>query len=85
MKFTEIKDANGTTLQSYAELLTEKAKEAGFVTVIVLASKEKTMVHAISNIDGPLPLILQKLGRSMAANEPQTAGPDLLVPSPEAN
>jgi hypothetical protein len=52
MDFTEIKDENGTTLQSYAELLTEKAKALDFTAVIVLASKERKMLHTVSTIAG---------------------------------
>ena len=35
MEFKEIKDENGTHLQSYAETLAEKAKEAGLVTIMI--------------------------------------------------
>lgn len=70
MKFQDITDENGTSLNSYAELLAEKAKTAGLVSILVFASKEKNMIHAISTLDGSPANALIQLGRSMLANEP---------------
>ena len=72
MKFIDVKDENGTTLQSYAELLAEKAKALGFVTVIVFASQERKMLHTFTTMDGSVPNALIKLGQSMLSQqEPQ--------------
>lgn len=70
MKFQDITDENGTSINSYAELLAEKAKAAGLVSILVFASKEKNMIHTISTLDGSPANALIQLGRSMLANEP---------------
>ncbi len=64
-KFSEIKDSNGTALQSYAELLQEKAKEAGFVTIMVFGSQGRDMVHTISNLAGSVPDALISIGSQL--------------------
>ena len=69
MQFNEIKDSNGTSLQSYAELLAEKSKELGFISVVVLVSKERKMIHTVSTADGSLPHLLIKIGKSMLDNQ----------------
>ena len=86
MQFHEIKDSNGTSLNSFAELLAEKARECGFISIVVLASKERKMIHAVSNADGSVPHLLIKIGRSMLDNEATEslqAGP--LVSAPGTN
>jgi hypothetical protein len=68
-KFTDIKDDNGTTLQSYAELLAEKAKNLGFAVIIVLGSQERDMVHTISTLGGSVPDALIALGTNLKAEQ----------------
>lgn len=86
MKFSEIKDENGTSLQTYAELLQAKAKEAGLTSVFVFAAKdgENKGIHTISNIQGSVPHALLSLGRAMQAapSEQQIIAP---VSSAKAN
>lgn len=82
MKFQDIKDENGTQLQTYAELLAEKAKAAGLVSILVFASKEKNMIHTISTLDGSPANALIQVGRSMLANEPaKNEGMDPVSPN----
>jgi len=86
MQFNEVKDANGTSLQSYAELLLEKAREMDFTAVIVFGSKKHKMVHAVANTDGSPADILLRYGRALKegmANESVTATP--LVQAPGSN
>jgi hypothetical protein len=84
IRFADAKDENGTSLQSFAELLAEKAKQAGYLTVMVFAHKEAGAIHTVSNVDGSLSQILIALGRRMAANIPNDfeLGPEL-VTAPE--
>jgi hypothetical protein len=72
MKFSEVKDANGTHLSSYAETLTEKAAEAGFTVTMIFASKEHCMLHTISGLGGDLPAALISLAQSMKSGKPAT-------------
>lgn len=82
MKFQDITDENGTSINSYAELLAEKAKAAGLVSILVFASKEKNMIHTISTLDGSPANALIQLGRSMLANEPvKNEGMDPVSPN----
>ena len=69
VKFADIRDANGTSLQSYAELLAENAREHGFVVIIVLASKERAMVHTFTTMDGSVSNALIGTGEWMRAAE----------------
>lgn len=50
MKISEIKDKNGTSLVSYAELLAEKARDAGIAMVVLLVSPDErgSDIHQIS-------------------------------------
>jgi len=70
LNFDEIQDSNGVKLKTYAEVLLDKAKDAGFVAIVVLASKERKMLHTISNVDGPLPHLLIRVGNEMLKNQP---------------
>jgi hypothetical protein len=70
VEFKEIKDANGTHLQSYAETLAEKAKEAGLVTVMIFVNREAKFKHIITNSDGSLPLQLIALGKALQSEQP---------------
>jgi len=74
MRFSEIKDANGTSLQAYAETLQAKAKDAGLVTVIVFAAKDgpNKGIHAISNINGSVGHALIALGTQMSEEPDNT-------------
>src|SRR5271155_5479050 len=70
MEFKDIQDGNGTHLQSYAETLAEKDKEAGLVEFMVFVSKEKGFLHTITTSDGSLPQQLIALGKKMASEQP---------------
>lgn len=67
MKFNEIKDENGTPLQTFAEMLQAKAKAAGLVTILVFAAKdgENKGIHAMSSIAGSVSNALIRLGQEM--------------------
>ena len=80
VKFADIRDANGTSLQSYAELLAEKAKEHGFVVIIAFGSKDRGMVHAFSTMDGSVSHALISTGEWIRATE---AAADAQQPFPE--
>ena len=68
MQFNELKDANGTSLQSYAETLVEKCREAGLTTLIVFAKREDNNVdiHTVTNIQGSPSRALLELGAAMS-------------------
>ena len=70
MEFKEFVDANGTHIQSYAETLAEKAKEAGLVTNMVFVSREKKFTHVITTSDGSLPQQLVALGKALGSETP---------------
>jgi hypothetical protein len=70
VKFENIKDDNGTSLKSYAEVLIEKAASLGFVTIAIMASKERNILHVQTNADGSISGILAKLSKEMANNRP---------------
>jgi hypothetical protein len=56
MEFQNIKDANDVSLQSYVDLLQEKATEHDLFCTIVFAGKEGSKnpgIHAVTAIDGP--------------------------------
>lgn len=68
MKFNEIKDANGTSLQSYVDVLQVKATEHDLFCTIVFAGKKdskNTGFHVITTIDGPPERALLLLAMSM--------------------
>jgi len=49
-KLADIKDANGTSLQSYAESVMEKSDTAGLLTFMVFLSPDGNLFTTISNI-----------------------------------
>jgi hypothetical protein len=68
MKFNEIKDDNGTSLQSYVDLLQTKATEHDLFCTVVFAGKEGTKntgIHAITTVDGPPERALLLLAMAM--------------------
>lgn len=67
MTFADIKDENGTPLQTFAEMLQAKAKEAGLITVMVFVGKEGANkgIHAISSMDGSPARALIAVGKAM--------------------
>lgn len=67
LTFEDLKDANGTSIKSYAETLQEKAAEAGLTCVLVFAGKNATYrgIHTITNIKSSVPEALIALGESM--------------------
>lgn len=67
MQFSDITDANGTALQTYAEMLQEKAHEAGLTCVLVFAgnSEKYSGIHTITNIKASVPEALIQLGEGM--------------------
>ena len=69
MEFNKIKDENGTSLASFAELLAAKAKAAGLVSVFVFAAREGEHkgIHTISSINGSVSTALIRLGLEMRA------------------
>jgi len=69
LNFEDLKDDNGTSLKSYAEVLIEKAKDKGLVTIAIFASKEHGMLHVLTNVDGSVPMILRKLAEKMTAEK----------------
>lgn len=69
MTFKDLKDSNGTALQSYAEILQEKAREAGLVTLMVFASKEQSFLHVVTNVAGDPARIMARLAAEMREPE----------------
>ena len=68
MDFRKIQDANGTTLQSYVDLLQSKATEHDLFCTIIFAGKEGSKnsgIHTITAIDGPPERALLLLALSM--------------------
>jgi hypothetical protein len=68
MNFNEIKDDNGTSLQSYVDTLQEKAIAHDLFCTIVFAGKEDSKnhgFHVVSPIDGPPQRALLLLAMSM--------------------
>jgi hypothetical protein len=49
-RLADIKDDNGTSLQSHAELLLEKADTAGLLTYMVFLSPDGNLFTTMSNI-----------------------------------
>jgi hypothetical protein len=70
LKFEDIRDDNGTSLKSYAEVLIEKAASLGFVTIAILASKDRDILHVQTNCDGSIPGVLTQLAKQMSAKQP---------------
>ena len=68
MNFQDIRDENGTSLQSYVDVLQTKATEHDLFCTIVFAGKEDSKnpgIHAITAIDGPPERALLLLALSM--------------------
>lgn len=80
MRFNELRDENGNTLQSIAELLQEKAKKLGFTCVMVFASKEMGQIHTITNIGAPLPLVFKRLAQEMSAEPAEKNTLEVVTP-----
>lgn len=97
MVFGDLKDSNGTTLQSYGELLLEKAKEHSVTAAIVYASKELKIVHSQQTIAGSPALAFMGVGMTLygldvaqqravfEALENQFGGPQLAGAAPASN
>lgn len=68
MNFQDIRDSNGVSLQSYVDVLQEKATEHDLFCTIVFAGREgskNTGLHAITAIDGPPERALLLLAMTM--------------------
>jgi len=66
MKLADRKDANGTSMQAYADLLAEKILEHGLTYVILIIEKEPPSLHTLSNVDmAALPNALKELAHRM--------------------
>lgn len=64
-KLADLKDANGTSLQSYVELLMEKANEAG-ANVVILVAAPPASLHLVTNVDSTvIPDVLSQLASQM--------------------
>lgn len=85
MQFTELRDERGTTLQSYIELLQEKAREHGFLCVMVFANRGTNQLHTASNIGAPLPLVLRKLAQEMEKEPTETSSTPVVTAPPTVN
>lgn len=64
MKLDQLKDSNGTSLQSYADTLIEKCQETGTVGVIILANEELFLITNIGDMTA-VPGILKKMAIDM--------------------
>ena len=69
MKLSEIKDANGTSLQAYAETIMGKARDADLITVLVFVSKagDEKGIHVLTSADGSPARLLLAVGKAMLA------------------
>lgn len=68
--FSDLKDGNGKPIQDLAEELAREAREHDFLTIAVFLSKEKGAVHVVTNVDGSVPGLLEKLAKTMASSQP---------------
>lgn len=50
MNLSELKDSNGTSLQSYVDSLVEKAGEKDIAVHIIFAGREKQQLHVVSGV-----------------------------------
>ena len=65
MKLADIKDENGTSLQTFADMLVEKTQRAGLQLVLILA-QEPDFLHLLSNVPvEALPDVLSQLAAQM--------------------
>lgn len=67
MKLSDIRDSNGTSIQSHAEVFADKLREQPSVTfVILLVHKPSKAIHTITNVDmQALPRALKELSHQM--------------------
>jgi hypothetical protein len=68
LNFQDIKDENGTSLQSYVDVLQAKASEHDLFCTLVFAGKEGSKnsgIHAVTAIDGPPERALLLLAMAM--------------------
>jgi len=67
-KLVDLKDANGTSLQSYVDTLVEKADAAG-TTIVVLIAREPDVLDVKTNVPlAVLPDALSQLASQMRKN-----------------
>lgn len=62
IKFKEVRDANGTLLQSYVESLLEKARLAGYISCLIFHREDIKDTHVVANITN-LPELLRELAK----------------------
>jgi hypothetical protein len=74
MNLEDIKDSNGTSLQSYVDTLREKAYEAGMTVLFVFAKREGDSVDlkTVTNIKGDPSSVLLELSNAMAKQPTST-------------
>lgn len=76
MKLEDLRDANGTNLESYATSLLEKCAEHDLLVAIVFAKKvegEPDFLHTVANVDlAKLPLFLHQLAEMMRSTSGKT-------------
>lgn len=66
MKLPDLKDSNGTSIQSYAETLVEKCAEHDLISVLLFISKDSKHIHAIAPMPSTmLPQFLKELVHQM--------------------
>jgi hypothetical protein len=68
MKLTDYKDANSTSIQSYAETLADKCEEVGITPVLIFVDKRPEVrgIHVISSVDAAaLPTALIRLAQEL--------------------
>jgi len=66
MKLSDIKPKNGTSIQSYADVLAEQCNEADLQYVFVFVDKKDRSIHTLTNVDAnALPGALILLGQNM--------------------
>lgn len=80
-KLADLKDANGTSLQSYAETLVDKAIEHD-ANVVILVAVPPAGLHLISNI--PADVVAESLSEMaslMRKGKPKRYNPKLINPA----
>lgn len=84
-KLSDVKDSNGTSLQAYADSLTEKVIEAGG-TVVVLVMLPPAQLHVISNVEGNvLADSLAQMSKLMRQKPSRITGKEFKNPSEKVN
>src|SRR5581483_2659594 len=80
-KLVDLKDANGTSLQSYVDTLVEKADAAG-TTIVVLIAREPDVLDVKTNVPlAVLPDALSQLASQMRKNPTRQ---ETYVPAPDS-